>query len=153
VPEVQCALPDNVQFHDLQPDTSTCRQELLAGLRRRPRSIDPKFFYDARGPALFERITRLPEYYPTRTEIGILTDHAPEIAAYCGRGCVFIEPGSGSSEKVRLLLEALQPSAYVPLDISADQLFHTALALGREFPWLGVRAFCTDFVRGWHPDG
>ena len=141
---------DNVLFHDQHPGAGDSRREVLAGLERPQKIVNPKFFYDAAGSALFDRITRLPEYYPTRTEITILTENAGEIADCCGRGCVLIEPGSGSSEKVRLLLDAIRPGAYVPLDISADFLYQSALQLGEEFPWLKIHAICADFSHDWH---
>ena len=140
---------DNVVFEDQQPDHSESRAELLAGLQLPQKKIDPKYFYDARGSELFEQITELQEYYPTRTEMDILKSYADEIAAYCGSDCVLIEPGSGSSEKVRLLLDAIKPAAYVPVDISADFLYESALKLGREFPWLNVHAICADFSDQW----
>jgi dimethylhistidine N-methyltransferase len=139
----------NVQFYDAQPAPGDGRSELLAGLQRAQKSVNPKWFYDAAGSELFEQITALPEYYPTRTEVGILRDNRQAIAAHCGSGCVFIEPGSGSSEKARLLLDALRPKAYVPLDISADFLRESAEQLGQEYPWLQVNAVCADFNQGW----
>jgi dimethylhistidine N-methyltransferase len=140
---------DNVFFQDQHPAQSDCRAELLAGLQQRQKQINPKYFYDARGSELFEQITQLAEYYPTRTEIAILNQYGSEMAECCGSDCVLIEPGSGSSEKVRLLLDAVQPIAYVPLDISAEFLRESALKLGREFPWLRVHAICADFSDQW----
>ena len=140
---------DNVFFEDQQPAPSDSRAELLAGLKLPQKQINPKYFYDARGSELFEKITQLSEYYPTRTERTILIDNAAEIAECCGSDCVLIEPGSGSSEKVRLLLDALRPVAYVPVDISAEFLYESALKLGREFPWLKVNAICADFADQW----
>jgi len=140
---------NNVVFEDQQPDHSESRAELLAGLQLPQKKINPKYFYDARGSELFEQITELQEYYPTRTEMDILNSYADEIAAYCGSDCVLIEPGSGSSEKVRLLLDSIKPAAYVPVDISADFLYESALKLGREFPWLNVHAICADFADQW----
>lgn len=139
----------NVIFEDQQPAHSDSRAELLAGLQRQLKQVNPKFFYDARGSELFEQITRQPEYYPTRTEVGIFIRYAAEIAECCGSDCVLIEPGSGNSEKVRLLLDDLQPVAYVPLDISAEFLYESALKLGREFPWLSIHAICADFADQW----
>lgn len=136
----------NVTFDNQYPEQGDGVTELLEGLRQPQKTINPKFFYDAKGSALFDQITRLPEYYPTRTEISILQHNRREIAAYCGSGCILIEPGSGSSEKVRLLLDTLRPKVYVPLDISADFLCDAALQLGREFPWLHIHAICADFA-------
>lgn len=147
---VTAAKSANVLFEDQQPAQSDTQAELLAGLQLRQKQINPKYFYDARGSELFEQITQQDEYYPTRTERAILSDNAAEIAQYCGKDCVLIEPGSGSSEKVRLLLDTLQPAAYVPVDISAEFLYESALRLGREFPWLSIRAICADFADQWH---
>jgi dimethylhistidine N-methyltransferase len=139
----------NVHFHRLQATPTDSHGELLAGLTRPQKTVNPKWFYDAEGSELFEQITGLPEYYPTRTEIGILTDNRQAIAAHCGAGCLFIEPGSGACEKARLLLDDLRPVAYVPLDISADFLRDAATQLGEEYPWLTVHAICADFNEGW----
>lgn len=138
--------PDNVVISDLHPPVSDKRAEIQKGLQLQQKCIDPKYFYDARGSALFEQITELPEYYPTRTERLILEQNAKAMAECCGQGCVLIEPGSGSSEKVRLLLDALKPVAYVPMDISSDFLESSARQLAQEYPWLHVHAVCTDYV-------
>lgn len=136
----------NVVFDNRHPKSSDKLSEILSGLQQDQKCIDPKYFYDARGSGLFEQITRLPEYYPTRTERQILSKNAVAMSRICGQGCVLIEPGSGSSEKVRLLLDTLHPAAYVPMDISAEFLEKSALKLGAEYPWLNVHAICTDFV-------
>ena len=146
---VDCSEPDNVVFENQQPARTANRAELLAGLQLEQKQVNPKYFYDARGSALFEQITRQQEYYPTRTEKAILRDYAAEIATHCGAGCVLIEPGSGNSEKVRLLLDAMRPAAYVPVDISAEFLYEAAVKLGLEFPWLKIRAICADFGGQW----
>ena len=140
---------DNVMFQSTQPELGDSRLELLRGLQQAQKTLDPKWFYDEQGSQLFDRITRLPEYYPTRTEIGILTDNRQAISRLCETGCVFIEPGSGSSEKVRLLLDELRPSAYVPVDISEEFLCDAALQLGKEYPWLNIHAVCADFNHSW----
>ena len=140
---------DNVMFRDEHPDLGHSREEILAGLQASPKTVNPKWFYDERGSQLFDQITRLPEYYPTRTELAILNKHREAISERCGHGCLLIEPGSGSSEKVRILLDTLQPAAYVPMDISADFLQSAALELGEEYPWLDIYAVCADFNQGW----
>ena len=123
-------------------------RELLAGLGRRPRSVPPKFFYDAAGSALFDRICELPEYYPTRTELRILSEHAHDIARCIGPHADIIEFGAGSSRKVRLLLEALpQPRRFVPIDISADHLHAAADMLRLEHPGLLVQPLAADFMQ------
>jgi len=138
--------PANVVFNNLHPHARDKRKEILSGLQRKQKSIDPKYFYDSRGSELFEQITCLPEYYPTRTERQILSRNARAMAGCCGQNCVLIEPGSGSSEKVRLLLASLKPAAYVPMDISADFLELSAIQLAKEYPWLMVHAVCADFA-------
>lgn len=139
----------NVSFYDAHPTAGDGREELLNGLRQAQKHINPKWLYDEHGSQLFDEITRLPEYYPTRTEVAILEENCKAISARCGTQCVLIEPGSGSCEKARLLLDQLQPAAYIPLDISADYLHETALQLGVEYPWLPVSAICADFNRDW----
>ncbi|HYQ72223.1 MAG TPA: L-histidine N(alpha)-methyltransferase, partial [Gammaproteobacteria bacterium] len=110
------------------------------------RRIPPKYFYDARGSRLFEAICEQPEYYPTRTEAGLLSRHAGDIAALAENDCCLIEPGSGSCDKVRLLLGNLRPAVYVPIDISCDHLQLAAECVARDFPWLEVHAVCTDIT-------
>jgi L-histidine Nalpha-methyltransferase len=121
-------------------------REVLSGLSTRPRSLSPRWFYDRRGSELFEAITALPEYYPTRTEYAILSDHAPDIARITGGGRALIELGSGSSTKTPLLLEALVPPVYVPIDISQEFLNESAAALARRFPALHVYPLVADFT-------
>jgi dimethylhistidine N-methyltransferase len=121
--------------------------ELLAGLRMSQKQLSPMWFYDEYGSQLFERICRLPEYYLTRTELGIMHQHADDMARHIGPGAALIEPGSGSSEKTRLLLDRLQsPSSYVPIDISRDFLLQSAKALTRDYPALRIAPVCADFT-------
>lgn len=141
--------PDNVSFHSEHPEQGDDLEELMHGLQQPQKYINPKYFYDAAGSELFDLITRLPEYYASRTEKTILRTHSAEIAQRCGADCILIEPGSGSSEKVRLLLDQVRPASYVPLDISESFLFDAASQLGREFPWLSVHAVCADFASDW----
>jgi L-histidine Nalpha-methyltransferase len=126
------------------PGQERTRLELFTGLRGNRKYINPKFFYNEYGSQLFERITRLPEYYPTRTEVQLLGDHHLEIAATLGQGKVLIEPGAGNCSKVRLLLSALAPACYVPVDISRDYLFSAARALQEEFPTTQVFPIVDD---------
>ncbi|MFI6950129.1 L-histidine N(alpha)-methyltransferase [Streptomyces sp. NPDC050422] len=122
------------------------RADVLNGLTRQPKTLPPKWFYDARGSDLFEEITRLPEYYPTRAEREILIDRAAEIAAASGARTV-IELGSGSSEKTRHLLDALpELHSYVPVDVSESALRGAANALLEERPQLSVHALIADFT-------
>src|SRR5579863_2397647 len=135
-------------FHDLAPGEDSFRDAVLAGLSANPKSLPCKFFYDARGSALFEAICEVPEYYLTRTEIGILRAYAPTIAARIGPNCRLVELGSGASIKVRLLLEALEaPLAYVPVDISRGFLRDAAASVAADFPALDVIAVCADYTR------
>ncbi|RZT57192.1 dimethylhistidine N-methyltransferase [Sphingomonas sp. BK036] len=123
------------------------RADVLDGLARRPRAIPARWFYDRRGSELFEAITDLPEYYPTRTERSILETACPEVAAIAGAGRAVVEFGSGSSTKTPILLDAVAPSVYVPIDISGDFLRESSKALGQQFPDLLVLPFEADFMR------
>ena len=123
------------------------RADVLAGLARRPRAIPARWFYDRRGSELFEAITRLPEYYPTRTETAILARACPEVARIAGRGRAVIEFGSGSSTKTPILLRAVAPAAYVPIDISGAFLRASAKQLSDSFPRLPVLPVEADFMR------
>jgi dimethylhistidine N-methyltransferase len=135
-------------FHDLAPGEESFRDAVLKGLGRNPKSIPCKFLYDARGSALFEEICRLPEYYPTRTEIAILEQNAAAIAARIGPHSRLIEFGAGAITKARILLRALdRPSAYVPVDISRELLRDAAVSLAEDFPSLSVVAVCADYTR------
>ena len=123
-------------------------RELLAGLARQPRAVAPKFFYDAPGSALFDRICELPEYYPTRTELALLERHAKEMAEWIGPGADLVEFGAGSSRKIRALLGALPHARrFVPIDISAEHLHGAAALLQSDFPWLEVEPLAADFTR------
>ncbi|MFB7955611.1 L-histidine N(alpha)-methyltransferase [Streptomyces sp. NPDC056045] len=124
------------------------RADVLHGLSRHPKTLPPKWFYDARGSELFEEITRLPEYYPTRAEREILVDRSGEIAAASGARTL-IELGSGSSEKTRHLLDALPGlHSYIPVDVSESALRGAAGALLTERPELSVHALVADFTGG-----
>lgn len=133
-------------FHDYQPTALSLHDAVVEGLSRANKQIPPKFFYDERGSHLFEQICEQPEYYPPTVERAMLKQLAPELARLSGTDRVLIEPGAGSSAKVRLLLDHLRPSAYVPMDISADFLKHSAAQLAEEYPWLPVHAACVDFT-------
>jgi L-histidine N-alpha-methyltransferase len=126
------------------------RADVLAGLTATPRTLPPRWFYDERGSELFDRITRLPEYYPTRAERAILAARAPEIAAATGAE-VLVELGSGTSEKTRLLLSALRDGGtlrrFVPFDVDPSVLRAAGAALEDEYPGLPVDAVVGDFTR------
>ena len=128
-------------------DGESFRRDVLAGLGRTPKSISPKWFYDARGSALFEAICEAPEYYPTRAETELLTRIAPELAGRIPDGAALIEYGSGASAKTRLLLDAApQLAAYVPIDISVSALEAAAEAIRRDYPALAVEPLARDFT-------
>lgn len=123
------------------------RADVLTGLAQRQKAIPARWFYDVRGSELFEAITALPEYYPTRTEVGILTARAADMARAIGPGRAVVEFGSGSSMKTPLVLGAIAPAAYVPIDISGDFLRMSAEALAASFPDLPVIPVEADFTK------
>jgi len=121
-------------------------EEIIGGLLLSEKMISPKYFYDGRGSQLFDQITRLPEYYPAGTELGIMQDNIDEIVALIGEHASLIEFGSGSSSKTRILLENLnQLAAYVPVDISADHLLESSDRIQQEFPGIEVLPVVADF--------
>lgn len=123
-------------------------EAVLEGLARKPRSIPSRFLYDEAGSALFEEITKLDEYYPTRTEIVLLREFGPEIAACVGPVETLVEFGSGSSRKTRLLIEALDGlKTYVPIDVSETFLAEAAERLEADFAHLSVRPVVGDFTK------
>ena len=123
------------------------RADVLAGLAMRPRAIPARWLYDRAGSELFDEITHLPEYYPTRVETALLAEHGAEIADLVGPGRAVIEFGSGSSVKTPQLLTAIAPAAYVPIDISGDYLRESARALAADFPKLHIEPIEADFTR------
>lgn len=120
------------------------RRDVRQGLTADAKSLPPKWFYDEVGSDLFDEITRLPEYYPTRTEAGLLRAHAADIAAASGADTL-VELGSGTSEKTRMLLDALDPSTFIPFDVDSGVLRAAGDALVTEYPGMRVRAVCGDF--------
>ena len=123
------------------------RDDILRGLSAEERMLPSKYFYDEEGSRLFESICKLPEYYPTRTELSILDNDAPEMAEMLGPECLLIEYGSGSTCKTRLLLNELPDLAgYVPVDIAREQLEESSSALEREYPQLRISPLCSDFT-------
>ncbi len=143
---------DTVDTRLLLPEAF--RLDVIEGLRRQPKQLPSRWLYDDAGSALFEDITRLPEYYPTRTETAILGDHAEAIAAHVGADAVLVEYGAGAGVKTRLVLDALQrPRAYVPVDIAGDFLSATATELSARYPALAVQPVVADFTNDFHlPD-
>jgi len=121
--------------------------EVLAGMRQPRRALPCKYFYDETGSKLFDEICELDEYYPTRTELRIMEEYAPEIAEQIGSGVRLVEYGSGSSIKTRILLDHLEaPAAYVPVDISQEHLQATADRLNAAYPEIEILPVCADFT-------
>jgi dimethylhistidine N-methyltransferase len=132
--------------HRFDEPTSAFAGDVIEGLSQPAKQLPPKYFYDAKGSELFEQITRLPEYYPTRTELGILRERGAEICGILGQGAALVEFGAGSTTKVRLLLERCKFAAYVPVDISGDFLNAQAHALRKDLPTLDVYPVTADFT-------
>ena len=132
-------------FHPVQDDTT---EEILEGLRQEQKRISPKYFYDKRGSRLFDEITELPEYYPTRTEVAIMRASIGEMARLIGPRASLIEFGSGSSLKTRILLENMEEiAAYVPVEISLEHLMDAARQLSRLYPHIEILPVCADFTQ------
>ena len=123
------------------------KEDVIAGLSLPQKTLPPKYFYDAAGSRLFERICRLPEYYVTRAELSLTRMHIAAIARFAGQGCELVEYGSGESLKTRLLIRALRPAAYVPIDISEIALRQSTRKLSKSFPWLKIIPVPGDFSR------
>ena len=132
-------------------ETDCFRTDVLTGLAQSRKKLPAKYFYDAAGSRLFDRITELDEYYPTRTEFGIMRKHAAEMAERCGSRCMLIELGAGSLTKVRLLLDRLdRPAGFVPVDVSGEHLESAACELRDDYPDLEIRPVCADFTADFH---
>src|SRR5438270_13894733 len=138
----ECAL-----LKTLDPQTLAFREDVLAGLAAPIPAIPARWLYDHRGSELFDEITRLPSYYPTRTETKLLCEIMGDIAAHVPPGAAVVEFGAGSATKTPLLLEAIAPTAYVPVDISGDYLSESAAELQQRFPRLEVIPVVADFAR------
>jgi dimethylhistidine N-methyltransferase len=133
---------------ELEPANGTFLTEAIAGLSSSPRTLPCKFFYDEQGSDLFQKICELPEYYVTRTELQILKTHGRDIAKQLGRGIELIGLGTGAGTKTRLLLDELEePVAYVPVDISGEQLQQSSALFRKLFPHLEVLPVCADYLR------
>ena len=132
--------------HRFDEQTTAFASDVIDGLSQHPKWLSPKYFYDAMGSELFEQITVLPEYYPTRTELSILRDRAGEISTIIPNGAALVEFGAGATTKVRLLLQQCAFGAYVPVDISGDFLKAQADALRRDIPGLDIYPVAADFT-------
>lgn len=135
---------------DQEPVTDNLLHDAIKGLQQTPRQLPCKYFYDRKGAELFEQICELPEYYPTRTELSIMQDHADEMADLIGTHARIVEYGSGEGLKTRLLLDALvpamSPAAYIPIDISKQQLQTVAAQLKQTYPELPILPLCADYT-------
>jgi dimethylhistidine N-methyltransferase len=138
----------DMQLIDLHPETADMRRLVREGMAQQPRQLPAWLLYDAEGSRLFEAICEQPEYGLTRTETALLEARAPELAAALGEG-VLVEFGAGNARKVGPLLEALQPPAYVALDISADHLQQSCVALQARHPAVPVLGICCDYSALW----
>ena len=136
---------ENFAFYDFHPALEDFYAVVVDGLSTQPKHLSPKFFYDAAGSQWFDAITALPEYYPTRIEINLLRDYGEEIAGLLGHDNLLLELGSGSSLKIRTLLDAVQPAVYMPVDISRDHLQQAAMSIALDYPNLQVCAVCADY--------
>ena len=136
-----------LRYEPVEAESAFAR-DVITGLTARPKRLSPKYFYDETGAQLFEEITALPEYYPTRSELAILRDNGAAIARFIPDGAALVEFGSGSTRKVRLLLAAAPAiAAYVPVDISSEMLAQEARELKRDHPRLAVLPVEADFTR------
>jgi dimethylhistidine N-methyltransferase len=138
--------PVLAKAHGFDEQTAAFARDVIEDLSQHPKRLSPKYFYDATGSELFEQITLLPEYYPTRTELGILRDRGSEISAIVPDDAALVEFGAGATTKVRLLLDECDFGAYVPVDISGDFLKAQADALRKDFPGLDVYPVAADFT-------
>jgi dimethylhistidine N-methyltransferase len=136
---------------DFAPANEEFCEQVIAGLSQQPRMLPCKFFYDETGSALFSKICELPEYYITRTEMEILRKRGREIAEALGRGVELIGLGTGAGTKTRILLDNLEaPVAYLPVDISREQLSQSTIAFRKRFPGLEILPVCTDYLEPFH---
>ena len=136
----------DVVLTDFSPKTDSILEDVRSGLSMTPKALPSKYFYDEEGSRLFDRITELDAYYPTRSEVSIMTEWADEISARVGPNAVVIEYGSGSSAKTRILMDALEsPAGYVPIDISREHLIAAARSMKADYPDLEVLPVCADY--------
>ena len=140
--------PGRLAVLDVEPAKSDFLSEAIAGLSSTPPTLPCKFFYDERGALLFQKICELPEYYITRTELDILKRNSAEIASHLGARIALIGLGTGPGTKTRILLEKLQePVAYIPVDISKDQLQTSATLFHKRFSQLEILPVCADYLQ------
>lgn len=137
----------NFHFHDYRPEQEDLHRALIDGLSQFPKRLHPKFFYDHEGSRIFDQICAQPEYYLPKTEQKIFETYSNEIIYALGTDFHLIEPGAGSSTKVRFLLDRTQAAMYVPMDISAEHLRTSAQKLAQDYPALSIHAICVDHTR------
>jgi dimethylhistidine N-methyltransferase len=137
-------------YHDLRPAAASFLDDVVAGLSASPKTLPPKYFYDARGSRLFEAICALPEYYLTRTELALTEARADEIGERIGRGATLIEYGIGSGRKTALVIAAARPRVFAAIDISAEQLRAAVAELAAAFPDVHMAALCADYTQTAH---
>lgn len=138
---------NKVELIDYQPKAATFYDDVRNGLSQPQKKIPAKYFYDEKGSEIFEKITKLEEYYPTEAELTILEENKEEITNLVGPGAVLIEYGSGSSRKIKYLLSSFQQlKTYMPIDISKEFLFESAKALAEEYPKIPIKAICADYT-------
>jgi len=136
-----------VRYYNFLGEGASFLDDVLAGLAAPQKAIPPKYFYDERGSKLFEAICELPEYYPTRTEMAIMERHVDEIVRLLGPDTQLVEFGSGASVKTRLMIDRLEPSLYVPVEIAESVLREACAGLAGRFPWLNINAVVADFAQ------
>ena len=136
-----------VRFYNFLPPGDTFLADVLAGLAQPNKAIPPKYFYDERGCRLFEAICELPEYYPTRTEMAIMRSHIASMVQFVGPEAQLIEFGSGAGIKTRILIEALQPRLYVPVEIARETMVAASNELAAQFLWLNICGICADYTQ------
>jgi dimethylhistidine N-methyltransferase len=139
---------EGIEFIDHSVRGNTLLKEVLVGLSKSQKTINPKFLYDEKGSQIFKQICHLADYYPTQAEKEIMKNFAHEMASLLGEGAIIIEPGSGSEQKVRYLLDELKsPLGYVPIEISKEVLLETVDDLGEAYPELRLFPVCADFTQ------
>jgi len=139
----------NINLIDCEPNPAEFRRDVLDGFRKKPKQIPAKYFYDAEGSRIYEKICDLEEYYPTRCEVEILQKNAEEISDFLGPRSSLIELGSGNSRKIRFLLKVLpELKEYIPVDISKGMLIRMGQGLAKDFPHLPISALCGDYLNG-----
>ncbi|MEM9102955.1 MAG: L-histidine N(alpha)-methyltransferase [Pseudomonadota bacterium] len=141
---------NNFFFYDDTHPREDDRLEIIRSLTSHPKFVSPKYFYDETGSQLFDQVCDLPEYYPTRTELALLDQFTDEIYECVGADTYLFEMGSGSSIKIRMLLDTLQPQTYLPIDISKEHLINAASNIAELYSWLTVKAICLDYSRPWN---